>query len=287
LDSKLENLYIIGGRDFNAYEEHHQILQFNLAANVLKVDGIFERGLAQGSTASDSAGNLYYFGGSRFGVALDSVWRIELTQNSEPKVPIEVAKMPRASRNHCTVSDGKHSFYLIGGELANGGGTFDDILVFDTVTNKFSTVATLPTPLVGHACALFGDSIFIFGGDNRDFYPNSILKFHIPTAQVTELDIGLSRENIYEATALTVADAIYLVGGLSFTADDQPITHHVTRYDPITGNQEYLEIVGRRTFARSGIIYHPPSHQIYVAGGTSHNEYGDLVQLNEIFAIQL
>ncbi|XP_072310375.1 uncharacterized protein [Eucyclogobius newberryi] len=77
---------------------------------------------------------------------------------------LEVKGRLLKSLHHCSASV-RENIYVYGG--TSGGTVSDDLLVFNTVSLKWTPVRTsgsVPPALSGQSCAVVGDQIFMFGG---------------------------------------------------------------------------------------------------------------------------
>ncbi|KAH7930539.1 galactose oxidase [Leucogyrophana mollusca] len=125
-----------------------------------------------GHAAVITASKFYMFGGQVDGQYLDDLWVFDLRSlRLEPAwkrcEPVSIERPTRRS-GHILVAYGTR-FVLFGG--TNGHCCYNDTWTFDVTTRKWEElqcVGCIPSPREGHAAALVGDIIYVFGRRGQD-----------------------------------------------------------------------------------------------------------------------
>lgn len=130
----------------------------------------------------------------------------------------ELDPMPVGLSNVCAGAIGT-DVYVPGGYT--GAGSSDAMLVLDTLTGTWSTVASDPVPTAVHAatCAVHGGRLYVFGGDPNGAASTAAWRYDPAAAPGTRWSTTLApmpTATAY-AAAVTVGDTIFVIGGT--TAD--------------------------------------------------------------------
>ena len=123
---------------------------------------------------------IYIFGGQVEGFFFNDLIAFDLNKLQDPQnqwefigpqnrdVALQAGQIPPARTNHSVISYNE-KLYLFGG--TNGQQWFNDVWTFDPRANKWAQedcIGYIPAPREGHAAALVGDVMYIFGGRTED-----------------------------------------------------------------------------------------------------------------------
>lgn len=192
------------------------------------------------STKRDDGAAAILYNKAYFGTGLQEGWSATADWHALDLYSLEwttVPSMPQeTARQYAVAFPAAGGLYVFGGD---NYGAKNDLYRFDPGTNEWSARATMPSKgLIGSACMVFGDKIFILGG-----------KVHhdsVPTAAVWEYDAvhdGWSRKNDlpfgrrWRAAAASLGGLGYVAGGID-SADKK--LDDFLEYDP--GNDSWKKI---------------------------------------------
>ncbi len=174
-----------------------------------------------------------------------------------------IGQMPEAAAQACAVYH-QNRLFVLGG---TGGTIKDQVSILDLATGQVTAGADLPQPLYAMYCAVYGDSIYVFGGVGEDGYMDTVYAYDILN-DVWEQKASLPFPAAY-GKAVEAGGSIYLLGGCNGDGCIQDIY----TYDFSTEQPQYKThlTVPRKDFAAAVYRDH-----IYIFGGSaSYTENGE------------
>jgi N-acetylneuraminic acid mutarotase len=156
---------------------------------------------------------IYVLGGSRAGSVADMDEYDPVNDMWRPLPPL-----PRISDHLVAgVIDGK--IYVAGGRSGGVGGHTDRLDIYDPATG-WSEGPRMPTSRAGAMAAVFGDRLFVFGGEGDSTSQNGVFDevemFDVSASAWTPL--APMRTPRHGTGAATVGDRIYVPGGADVEA---------------------------------------------------------------------
>lgn len=120
------------------------------------------------------------------------------------------AKPLPSPRNSAATVVTDNGWVVIGGRQI-GGNNLTDVLIYDVDNNNWRSLPPLPEARAGHAAALKGDYIYIFGGEHHSGVYQNILKYHIKTSAWQSIKTW--PEARHGLGSASLSDQIWLIGG--------------------------------------------------------------------------
>lgn len=153
-------------------------------------------------------------------------------------------------------------FYLLGGMDLDEGKFFNNLEVYDYVSNQWETMAPMPHSRSMAASVLLDGKIYVFGGRNEDGIVTAIDIFDIATGVWSSP--GEMPYQAWDLMAEAANGKIYLIGGISGIGDDRTALDTVSIYDPSSGAWEITSsLLSPRHGSASAVI----DGKIYILGG--------------------
>jgi Uncharacterized protein conserved in bacteria len=157
-------------------------------------------------------GKLYVIGGiDRGSMPTNTIFVYDIVNNSWSTLTVTLPKKVA----YCASAVLGSEIYVIGG-IDEEGNILRDVYSFDTASNTVSTKASLNVARQNHACAVLGNKIYCFGGDDGSSPISSIEAYDPSANKWTLLDVTLEK-GVTGLTAVTVniqgKDYILLIGG--------------------------------------------------------------------------
>jgi N-acetylneuraminic acid mutarotase len=212
-----------------------------------------------------SGGGLYAIGGensARAGVTLASVEHYDLDLEIWSAAP----PLPRPRYAHCTCTL-NNTVYDLGVVEQNEEGahkTVNSVLNFNSRTQMWSEVASMPAERDDAGACVLGSDIYIIGGRTEDREVNfTTYRFSTETNKWTTLAPMPEARSVHSVSVLD--DLIYVIGGAD--SDDNP-TKSVHRFDPAANS---WSAVAPMSIARDSLGSFVLSGCIYAVGGEDCN----------------
>lgn len=273
-----DSIFLVGGHG------NPKILQFNLTSLEYKDAGQLPHGITMGEAGQAESGHLYYFGGLTYAQTQENpfiLWKLSPTFSNPQNISFVRDHGAYISMTKATADE-----WIIVGGAHNGGYPSAHISKFTVSSESLERVAALPEAVNGVATAALDGDVYIFGGNNQGFgeepdHIKYITKFS-PTSNVVEkLNLSLHL-GIEQATAVTVGDSIYVVGGKRRELF-RPEQHFLSIFTPSLGTVEHFVVPNfPRGLGFAGTAYVEKTNRIYTFGGRR-----ETTTINDVYYIQL
>ena len=177
--------------------------------------------------------------------------------------------MTNPAADTCSAVSGGR-IYVIGGYGANASTYLDYVQIYDPTTDSWSQGATIPTATWGGGCALYGGSIYYFGGDTSSVtgttaaYVYSIAGNSWST--LTSLPVGLPDG----VQAVTVGSDIYILFESYFYQFDPSGSGGSGSYTTLTSPPSAAQV----QWAATGYVNVSGDDRIYFIGGSTGSSSG-------------
>lgn len=161
---------------------------------------------------------------------------------------IEAPHMPTPRAAACAAIGAK--VYVCGGE--NATGALDTVEVFDTDTDEWGPLQSLPMPTSGHVCIALDDKVYVFGGIGGSCVYDPGLDQWAPVAS--------PQPTLYAGAAVSGGKVYYFGGALSagYTCSTAQV------YDPLLDSWSAAATMPE---SRAGAFCQEIDGRIYLAGG--------------------
>lgn len=174
------------------------------------------------------------------------------------------------------VVDGR--LYVLGGSSIGNwtAGGDPESFAYDPVSNRWSTVADIPTPLNGVAAGVIDGDIYVVGGSETGLNLTDLVQRYNPVNDRWSRRARLPVPLAYPAVSV-VGGSLYVFGGLD-DADTSAAIANVYRYDPQADDWTRLADMAktRQSFPGETI-----GGLIYLIGGRTSRGLNDLVDVDE------
>ena len=163
--------------------------------------------------------------------------------------------------------------------VAGGEGyvfTLTTVEVMDTDTLQWSTVSSLPRPLSGASATIYGDRVYLVGGqDDNGTSTHSILTLSLTAllqSQTNSAWHSIADLPVSQSTCVTVNERLLAVGGVvqkdvEFLYTRLTYSNAIYLYNPVT---DFWEVTSHFNRARCGCLAAVlPGNKLMVVGGVT------------------
>lgn len=158
-----------------------------------------------------TGGKIYVFGGD------DNGWRISNAEVYDPVADTwsSIAGVPAPiyrTASSAIAYGGK--VYIFGGNGGAGqtsGDYIDEVLQYDPVTDTYSVVSTIPTPVCNHTAALNGSKVYVCGGSTAGGTTNAVQVYDLDADTWSVESSMINKRG--EFGGAICAGALYAFGG--------------------------------------------------------------------------
>jgi hypothetical protein len=135
----------------------------------------------------------------------DAIYQLSLTPHYTTKL---LARMPQPRSSH-TAEIVKGKLFVLGGEDEDA---LDSVVVYDFITNTFTTRPPLPTPVSTMSTVTWGNMIIVVGGEDNDNRGlNDVIMYDTETGRSQRLPSLQHKRSRH--SAVIVDDVIVVLGG--------------------------------------------------------------------------
>lgn len=198
-------------------------------------------------------GKIYAVGG--YGIGITVIDYLNFVERFDPTILQweSVVHMPSAPRYDHAAACVHDSLYVIGGTSLYGHwgyGIQSSVLKFNTTSQWWSLVPSMPARRSQHCTAVADGMIFVIGGyDEYTFATKTVYRLDTSSETWTQIaDLNMARRG---CGAVSVQGKIYVVGGVGFFGENTEKTVEI--YEPIADMWMLLSARTKHRFAYHGL----------------------------------